>query len=128
MPLGFIIFGWPKRTKEYGPTVPDHCDNCDNSAYFFLFKERRWFSLFFIPLIPLGFATRYLLCSVCQAGYEIEKSEWKHLKGFTKRTKAYESGELSEETYRQEFDELCTELWGERDSELEPGDKTESAE
>jgi len=121
MALGFIIFGWPKRTKSYGPTIPEYCDHCDNESYFSLFKSRRWFSLFFIPFLPLGFAKRYLLCNVCQAGFELDQSEWKRLKEFTSVTKAFHDGNLSEDEYLEAYDNVATELWGEFPSELEDG-------
>lgn len=123
MALGFIIFGWPKKQKEYGPTIPQHCSNCDNEAYFFLYKERRWFSLFFIPFLPLGFADRYLLCGICQAGFEIEKEVWKRLKAFTKHTKAYDADKLAEADYFAEYQAVSADLWGAPEAEL-PAEET----
>lgn len=113
MVLGFIIFGWPRRTKTYGPTLPEHCDRCDNHTYFFLFKARRWFSLFFIPFLPLGRARRHLVCGICQAGFELDRTAWKRLKAFTPVTRAFDAGELSKAAYLDAYDDVAADLWGE---------------
>lgn len=126
MALGFIIFGWPKRTKEHGPTMPEHCGNCDNQVYFSLFKARRWFSLYFIPVLPLSRAERFLMCSVCGAGYEIDRTEWKRLKSFTSVTKAFEAGEVDEVEYLVELDAVTAELWGQIPEEI--ADQTTAGE
>ena len=71
----FIIFGWNHPTsKNHGPTLPMKCPHCGNDVFFHLLHERRWFTLFFIPVIPYH-SKHYLLCEICSNGYEVEPDQ-----------------------------------------------------
>lgn len=98
--LGFIIFGWPKREKEYGECTVMDCPRCNNRTYWHLLKQRRWFSLFFIPILPLGFADKYLFCEICACSYELDSREdYKDAKELVGLTQQYADEELTEEKY-----------------------------
>ena len=67
-----IIFGWGKVTnKKYGPTMVTKCPNCHNETWLQLYMYRKWFTLFFIPVIPYS-TNHLLLCEVCSQGVELK--------------------------------------------------------
>lgn len=68
----FFVFGWGRTTtSDEGPTVPLNCPNCKNDTWYHLVAYRRWFTLFFIPVVPYSNHTM-LVCPVCSAGLELK--------------------------------------------------------
>ena len=66
----FIIFGTRglKHTVSESPVLSNSCPNCNrgnlvNKLY------RRWFTLFFIPVIPLDTVDRFYECDKCGSAY-----------------------------------------------------------
>lgn len=107
MALVFIIFGWPRRTKEYGPAYPLFCDHCKNDTVYHYIKQRRWFSLFFIPFLPLSRSKHYLVCDICGASLELkQKDERKLAKQASKITESYLGHEVSNAEYYEAIDGL----------------------
>ncbi|MBW3542352.1 MAG: zinc ribbon domain-containing protein [Planctomycetes bacterium] len=49
----FIIFGISDKVKAK-PAGTSHCPACQAERPFVELRRSRWFTLFFIPLIPLG--------------------------------------------------------------------------
>src|SRR5256885_3254529 len=48
-----IIFGWGRgRPEDKGAVAPATCPNCKNEVLFRYIVARKWFTLFFIPVIP----------------------------------------------------------------------------
>lgn len=109
MTLHFIIFGWPKRTKDIGPSYYVECANCNNAVMYWLVKERRWFSLFFIPVLPLSAKRYHLECEACSVYIEIEKGELANAKLAADLVKQLEAGELSEDECFDEINRLADE-------------------
>jgi hypothetical protein len=66
-----IIYGWTtlKSTKESGQF---HCPTCRSSQGYYWKKANRFFTLYFIPLIPLGSAGEYIECQSCRGTYHID--------------------------------------------------------
>lgn len=66
----FIIFGTRgiKHTISDSPVLENSCPNCDNGS---LVNKlyRRWFTLFFIPMIPLDVVDRFYECSHCKSAF-----------------------------------------------------------
>lgn len=66
----FIIFGTRgiKHTVDSSPVLKNKCPNCSNGD---LVNKlyRRWFTLFFIPLIPLDVVDRFYQCTNCKSAY-----------------------------------------------------------
>lgn len=61
-----IIFGWRKSpSTTWQGLLP--CPFCQGVAIHMGCKVRRWFTLFFIPVVPL-WSDRYVLCNRC--GYQ----------------------------------------------------------
>ncbi|WP_051476004.1 MULTISPECIES: TerB family tellurite resistance protein [Aquimarina] len=66
----FIIFGTRglKHTVSESPVLSNSCPNCNNGN---LVNKlyRRWFTLFFIPMIPLDVVDRFYQCDSCKSAY-----------------------------------------------------------
>ncbi len=100
----FIIFGWKTRMKEYGATYPTRCPHCSNDIYFHLIKSRRWFKLYFIPVLPLGFASHDLVCPTCHASLHLDgRAEAKQAKQLTKATNTYQEELMGVNEYKREL-------------------------
>lgn len=71
-----IIFGFRRMLARLG-TVFVLCASCSTPAAHALVRTRRWFTLFFIPVIPLG--TKYFTTSaLCGRATQITKEGADH--------------------------------------------------
>ena len=111
--LGFIIFGWPKREKFLGTSSPGFCHHCQNEAMFGLVKTRRWFTLFWIPLLPLERADHYLVCDICGAFLELDTDTADAAKEMTEKTEMAADGRMPEEEYYAAVEDFFAEVRGE---------------
>lgn len=109
--VSFVIFGWPRRTKEYGAAYPHRCPRCDNNSLFYLWASRRWLSLFFIPVVPLARRRFWLTCEVCGGGYKLSRSDAAAAKPLVGATRAYADGRLSRGEYTTQLRAFETEMW-----------------
>jgi len=69
--LYFIIIYGTRGMTSVGGAGRFHCPTCGKSAYQHK-KVRRWFTLFFIPMIPLDLAGEYIECGKCYGTYELD--------------------------------------------------------
>jgi rubredoxin len=69
-----IIFGARPRTKTIG-TGTFFCPHCQTTRDYERKEARPYFTLYFIPLFPIGKPTEFIECTVCQVAYqpEVEK-------------------------------------------------------
>ncbi len=82
--LGLIIAGFDHiKEKDYGETYPTKCPNCNNNVYLHLKNIKKFFTVFFIPLIPYK-SKYYLLCPICNTGTKLSKEEVEKAKEFMK--------------------------------------------
>jgi hypothetical protein len=68
-----IIFGFRSFVKSLA-MLTMVCHRCGNPAAHRLIQRSRWFTLFFIPLIPLGF-TRFTTCTFCGVSQKVSKQD-----------------------------------------------------
>lgn len=64
-----IIWGSKGKTK----TIDDggfHCPRCGEGQTFALKEVRTWFTLYFIPVFPMGEAGRYIECRNCAGTFD----------------------------------------------------------
>ena len=79
-----IIFGWRTIVSTIGAVFKRMCDHCHNEDYWILTKTTRWFTLFFIPVIPLE--TKYFLaCPVCKYGFALKGDQVKTISSIALR-------------------------------------------
>lgn len=71
----FIIWGTKSFEKVLGYSQMSYqCGHCNNASQYKIFRRRKWFTLFWIPIIPLG-SHYFIACPICNYGREIKKAE-----------------------------------------------------
>ena len=70
----FILFGWGFTTTKNFGRRNNVCPVCSNGCTDFA-KITTWFTLFFIPIFPIGF--KYVeICPNCGNGHKMGKKEF----------------------------------------------------
>jgi hypothetical protein len=64
-----LIWGWRTRFKVLSEGA-FHCPSCGGDRHYAHKQARRWFTLFFIPLIPLKVLGELVECQTCSQGYD----------------------------------------------------------
>jgi tellurite resistance protein len=67
----FLIFGLRAYFRTIGQGT-FHCQRCGGDRGYRERTGRRWFHLFFIPLIPLLSVGEHVRCSTCHTSYRVE--------------------------------------------------------
>lgn len=71
----FIIYGTKGFDKSLGNLGPIwKCGHCNNESHFKVFRRMTWFTVFWIPLFPVG-RKFFVTCPVCNYGKKIKKAE-----------------------------------------------------
>lgn len=63
-----ILFGW-RGVEQVTAAGRFHCPTCNQDSPYSDKSVRRWFTLFFIPVIPLDRLGAYVECQVCRTAY-----------------------------------------------------------
>ena len=73
-----IIYGWKHMNKELGINLSKIycCPHCNNSSHYKIIRHRLYFTLFFLPILPLS-SKYYEICPICERGVKIKKAEAK---------------------------------------------------
>jgi len=101
-----ILFGWSFKTeKNVGPAQRRTCGVCGREAFHILHQETRWFTLFFVPVIPYQHLYT-LVCPFCKTPKEPNVMEVRRLKPLAKLHNAYMTGQLHEQEYRNKVQTL----------------------
>lgn len=64
-----LIWGWKSLFKTLAEGM-FHCPNCDADRHYRHRSARKWFTLFWIPVIPLKQLGTFIECDTCQSRYE----------------------------------------------------------
>ena len=64
-----LIWGWRTRFKQLAEGV-FHCPGCGADRHYAHKQARRWFTLFFLPLLPLKVLGRHVECQTCRRAYD----------------------------------------------------------
>ncbi|MGH9242843.1 MAG: hypothetical protein ACRD29_00675 [Acidimicrobiales bacterium] len=65
-----IIFGWRTRSKTLDTGV-FFCPHCGGDRAYERKAARRWFTLFFLPVVPVGRELgQFVECETCRKGFE----------------------------------------------------------
>ena len=67
----FILFGMRSRTTSVD-SGRFHCPNEGGDRPYVRLSARRWFTLFFLPVIPLGRGDEWVRCQSCGAEYDVD--------------------------------------------------------
>jgi hypothetical protein len=67
----FLIFGLRAYFRTIGQGT-FHCQRCGGDRGYRERTGRRWFHLFFIPLIPLFSVGEHVRCTTCRTAYRVE--------------------------------------------------------
>ena len=59
----FFLFGMRTKTKGI-KQIQYPCSKCSRQTVFTAMESKRWFTLFFIPVIPLG-GSHLIRCNLC---------------------------------------------------------------
>src|SRR6476660_3063602 len=76
---GFIIFvGWRKITSQR-PEEPVNtvCPSCRQQSNIVPMQGRDWFTLFFIPVLPLSSAKPFVKCTTCQTCFDVDIEQFR---------------------------------------------------
>jgi hypothetical protein len=65
-----IIWGWRTLTHS-GETGEFHCPQCSAKQPYTRQKIRRWFTLYFIPIIPLELVAEQIRCNQCKEAWKL---------------------------------------------------------
>jgi hypothetical protein len=91
-----LIFGMRNRAHQHGQCVAASCPRCHNEVVLTYLVVTRWFTLFFVPLIPIGGRRRMLICPICSWQREVPKGS-EHLAlemiDITSQWKAHQLGD-----------------------------------
>lgn len=60
----WIIFGWIPQTRKRGQYFRE-CSTCNRQTSHSIETRRTWFTLFFLPVIPLGASHKVERCNLC---------------------------------------------------------------
>jgi zinc-ribbon family len=66
-----IIFGMGSKHKKIGEG-DFYCPHCRGRQYYFHKKAKRYFTLYFIPLIPLNDLGEFIECQTCKSTFSME--------------------------------------------------------
>jgi hypothetical protein len=66
--LGLIIFGRRTMTKT-NHSGSFRCPGCGPDQTYVHKEVKRWFTLYFIPIIPLGTVGAYIQCTRCHGQF-----------------------------------------------------------
>jgi hypothetical protein len=98
-----IIFGYRGgKRKDLGEALPIRCPHCNNSTLYRYMSVTSWFSLFFVPVIPLK-RRDYLVCPVCTHAVPLRKDQREMASRLVELTARYRAGAIAEVDYQAQL-------------------------
>ena len=67
-----VFFGVKKKNHIYNAYTTMQCARCGKETEHYLAIQKRAFTVFFIPLIPLG-TRKYLICRECKNAVRVKE-------------------------------------------------------
>ena len=65
-----LIWGFKARLKTIGDGGTFHCPHCGVDRAYQFREARRWFTFFWIPIIPLKVLGTFVECTTCKSTYD----------------------------------------------------------
>ncbi len=100
-----IIFGWRSIIKNIGIVFKRMCDHCHNEEYWILSRTTRWFTLFFIPVIPLE-SKYFLSCPICKYGFDLKGDQLEKIKPLAELNQLLVDGKINDSEYQMRMNQL----------------------
>jgi len=101
-----IIFGYRGgKRSDHGPALPLNCPNCHNQTFYRYLTVTNWFTLFFIPLIPVS-SKHYLACPVCTRALQLDKPGRERAAKLVELTALLNAGSIDQTEYLRRVREL----------------------
>ncbi len=102
-----LIYGTKTRSKIIGKPLCLKCSHCNNASFYEFVRDTRWFTLFYIPLIPFS-RKYYLKCPTCSYGFHIKSGDTiNSLEDFCKIATQHQTGQISADTFIKLQKEFC---------------------
>ncbi|MDQ1465864.1 MAG: hypothetical protein QOH10_279 [Actinomycetota bacterium] len=98
-----LIFGMRNRVQQHGPCVAASCPRCHNEVVLTYLVVTRWFTLFFVPLIPFG-RRRMLMCPICSWQREVTKEAEPLALEMIEITARWKAHQLADDEYARRVD------------------------
>ncbi len=73
-----ILFGTRNVVSDEGEPIQAVCPNCSKQAYFQNKSVRNWFTIFYVPLIPIGAKWTLCQCSNCGTRFRTSAQQLQH--------------------------------------------------
>ncbi len=84
----FFIFGFGHLTKkEFDSGIERQCPQCHNHVRMTLLSLKKWFTAFFIPVIPYG-PEYYLVCPTCGHAVPLNRTQFDEIRRGTEYASA----------------------------------------
>jgi len=74
----FIIYGTKSFEKTLAAAGPDLCPVCQQNTQYTILRVIRWFTLFYIPIIPFSFKY-YRVCGYCRNSVSMDSAVAKEI-------------------------------------------------
>ncbi|HUC88456.1 MAG TPA: zinc-ribbon domain-containing protein [Candidatus Paceibacterota bacterium] len=100
-----IIFGWRTLIKNIGAVFKRMCDHCHNEDYWILTRSTRWFTLFFIPVIPTS-SKYFLACPVCKYGFALKGDQIESIKALAEVNQLLVDGKITQAEHQTRINQL----------------------
>lgn len=69
-----IVYGFRNRGKILGQRMLN-CPNCHRDAMTTASRNQRWFTLFWIPIFPIGAKKTVARCGLCGFQYQVDNQQ-----------------------------------------------------
>jgi hypothetical protein len=101
-----IIFGIRGgKRKDHGAALPVVCPNCNNQTFYRLLTVTKWFTLFFVPVVPIS-SKHYLMCPVCTRAIQLDHAGRERAAKLVELTAMFQAGTIEADEYARRLGEL----------------------
>jgi hypothetical protein len=103
-----IIFGIRGgKRQDHGPAMPVVCPNCNNQTFYRSLTVTKWFTLFFIPVLPIS-SKHYLMCPMCTRATQLDHQGRERAAKLVELTAMFQAGSIEADEYARRLQELGT--------------------
>jgi hypothetical protein len=103
-----IIFGIRGgKRKDHGAALPLVCPNCNNQTFYRYLTVTKWFTLFFVPVVPIS-SKHYLMCPVCTRAIQLDRAGRERAAKLVELTALFQAGSLDADEYGRRLGDLGT--------------------